>query len=56
MGKKSIVAVFNMDNVNEKKNIIWTRTGDKEAVQCPKSVSDYDKHTRGTDHFCNLLA
>jgi hypothetical protein len=22
MGKKSIVAVFNMDNVNEKKNII----------------------------------
>lgn len=56
MGKKSIVAVFNMDNVNEKKNIIWPRTGDKEAVLCPKSVSDYDEHTRGTDHFHNLLA
>jgi hypothetical protein len=30
MGKKSIVAVFNMDNVNEKQNITTTRTGDKE--------------------------
>lgn len=56
-GSKCVLVASNMHNPVEgtfvsRKN----KEGEKEQVQCPKSIHDYNKYMGGVDHFDHLMA
>lgn len=55
-GSKPVVIVSNFHNPASASQVMRTnKTGEKESVNCPEAIRDYNKFMGGVDHFDQLI-
>ncbi|CAH1971335.1 unnamed protein product [Acanthoscelides obtectus] len=56
-GKKSVVVVSSMHNPSKQRSVLRTKMrGERESVNCPESIADYNTFMGGVDKFDQLMS